>query len=90
MNEKSKRVALNNFIQLMRPDRSPRSLLLTRSYNQLSKGSKKNFLSAAKFIVDIALEFLAGSDADQVREDLFLKESSKLISQVIDHYNNNE
>ena len=63
----------------MRPDRSARSLLVTRSYNQLSKGSKKNFLSSTQFTVDAVLQFLFGSDAEQVRQELFLKESSKLI-----------
>lgn len=71
--------ALNNFIRLMRPDRPNRSVLTTRSYNQLSKGSKKNFLLSARLVVDVALEFLAGNDADHVREELFSKESRKLI-----------
>jgi len=43
LNEKSKRAALKNFIRLMRPGRPSRSLLVTRSYNQLSKRSKKIF-----------------------------------------------
>ena len=63
----------------MRPDRSARSLLVTRSFNQLSKGSKKNFLTSAQIVVNAALEFLAGSDADQVRQKLYLKEASKMI-----------
>jgi len=79
LKEQSKRAALNNFIRLMRPDRPNRSVLTTRSYNQLSKGSKKNFLLSARLVVDVALEFLAGNDADHVREELFSKESRKLI-----------
>ena len=89
INEKSKRALLNDFIQRMRPDRSTRSLLVTRSYNQLNKRSKKNFLSSTRFVINTVLEFLAGSDADQVREDLFLNKSGNLICAMICEDNNN-
>jgi hypothetical protein len=56
---RSKRAALNSFIQLMRSDHSFQSLLVTHSYNQLTKGSKKNFLSSTEFVIDTVLEFLA-------------------------------
>jgi len=82
VNGRSKRAALNHFLQLMHPDHSSRSLLITHSYNQLKKGSKKNFLSSTQFAIDTLIEFLAGSDADQIRQELFLKYSSKLISRV--------
>jgi hypothetical protein len=80
---KSKRAALNNFVQLMRPDRFPRSLLVTRSYNRLTKGAKKNFLSSTEFVINVVLEFLAGSDSDSVRQELFSKRNSELISWII-------
>ena len=64
-------------MQLMRPDRSSRPLLVTRSYNQLTKGSKKNFLATTKVVVDAVLEFLAGNDRDQVCDELYLNENSK-------------
>jgi hypothetical protein len=90
LNRKSKRAALNSFIHLMRPDHVDRSLLVTHSYNQLSKGSKKNFLSSTQFVIDAVLEFLAGNDANQVWEELSLKKSSKLVSHLICRCNNNE
>lgn len=79
VNETNKRAALNSFMQLMGSDRSSRSLLVTRLYKQLSKKSKRNFLSSTQFIVDIVLEFLAGSDADVVRQEMYTKQNSKLI-----------
>ena len=72
----------------MHPDRSGRSLLVTRSYSQLSKSAKKNFLSSTKAVVDIVLEFLAGPDADEVRTKLFLEDNRKLISPIIYYCNN--
>ncbi len=47
--------------------------VVTHSYNQLSKGSKKNPLSSTEFVLDAVLEFLAGSDFDLVRQELFSK-----------------
>ncbi|CAF4218003.1 unnamed protein product [Rotaria sp. Silwood2] len=85
----------------MRPDHSARPLLVTRSYNQLSKGSKKNFLSSTQFVVDAVLEFLSGSDADQVRQELFLKEGKRsnivmdpklmnILTAIAEAYNNTD
>ncbi len=68
---KSKRGALNNFVQFMRPEHSLRSLLVTHPYNQLSKGSKKNFLSSTEFLIDPVLKFLARSDFDLAHQELF-------------------
>ncbi|CAF4607414.1 unnamed protein product, partial [Rotaria sp. Silwood2] len=83
----------------MRPDCSARPLLVTRSYNQLRKGSKKNFLSSTQFVVDLLLEFLSGSDANQVHRQLFLKESKRsnivmdpklmnILTTIAESYNN--
>jgi hypothetical protein len=80
---RSRRAALNNFIQLMRPDHSFRSLLVTHSYNQLTKGSKQNFLSSTEFVIDTVLEFLAGKDCDLVRQELFSKRKSELTLWII-------
>lgn len=67
----------------MNPNRSDRSLLVTHSYNRLSKGAQKNFLSSTKTVIDIVLEFLAGSDADEVRTKLFMETNSRLILRII-------
>ena len=75
--DKEKRTALNSFIQLMRPERATYPLLVTRSYNQLNKKSKRNFRSSTKFIVDAVVEFLAGDYANVVLRDLYLGESRK-------------
>lgn len=76
--DKNKRSLLKNFIQLMRPERASHSLMVTRSYAQLTKKSKRNFLSHTKFVVDAVVEYLAGDDAAEVLGDLYSYESSKL------------
>lgn len=75
--DKNKRSLFKNFIQLMRPERASHSLMVTRSYAQLTKKSKRNFLSHAKFVVDAVVEYLAGDDAAEVLGDLYSYESRK-------------
>ncbi|CAF1206742.1 unnamed protein product [Adineta ricciae] len=98
-NDKSKRAALQNFIQLMHPDRSGRSLLVTHSYNELTKGAQKNFLCSTKAVIDIVLEFLAGSNANEVRTKLFTETNKRsrvvmdpklmnILSAIAEAYNN--
>ena len=60
-----------NFIQLSCPNRFLKSIKTTNSFKELRPGSKRNFLSSTRAIVNLVLEFLARNNAPEVGKELF-------------------